>query len=272
MVLKGIALPQRISVVGVEELNELEANCENIYSAEVCSSAVLAAMGCCHSLLVNKSEIVGDPMELATFIESGFMIDDVDGMHSEKLEAHYKIRKRYAFSSALKRMSVLAESAGGNYTVFSKGAPEVLMDKLSVVPELYAETYQFHMTRGKRVIAIAYKPLPVGSVSSSREMKRADMERELRFLGFLVFDCNLKPDSKSVIKELLASDHRVVMITGDSPYTAADVSRRLGMTKNENLLLSVVVKDSANWAVVWRPGQIIMKSLNSLLMIAEYPS
>ena len=44
------------------------------------------------------------------------------------------------------------------------------------------------------------------------------------------------------------------MITGDSPYTAADVSRRLGMTKSENLLMSQYVKDNNNWGFIWRPG------------------
>ena len=55
------------------------------------------------------------------------------------------------------------------------------------------------------------------------------MEKDLHFSGFLIFDCDLKPDSKSVMKELVASQHKVVMITGDSPYTACEVARRTGM-------------------------------------------
>jgi magnesium-transporting ATPase (P-type) len=44
---------------------------------------------------------------------------------------------------------------------------------------------------------------------------------------FYLYD--LKADSKSVVRELLKSAHRVVMITGDSAYTAANVGDKLGI-------------------------------------------
>jgi hypothetical protein len=38
-----------------------------------------------------------------------------------------------------------------------KGAPEVLERMLVVVPNNYATTYRYHMSAGRRVIALAYK-------------------------------------------------------------------------------------------------------------------
>ena len=61
----------------------------------------------------------------------------------------------------------------------------------------------------------------------------------------------------SVMKELIASDHKIIMITGDSSLTAADVSRRCGITKSENLLLSELVedpKDPKKSTLVWKSG------------------
>ena len=150
-----------------------------------------------------------------------------------------KVKHRYPFSSALKRMSVLvecylpAEQKAGLF-IFTKGAPEVLAEHLIEIPVFYHETYVHHMTRGKRVLALAYRSISSASVQSLQELRdapRSKVETDLVFAGFLVFDCDLKADSKSVVKELRNSDHRVVMITGDSAYTAADVAAKLGMTR-----------------------------------------
>ena len=43
----------------------------------------------------------------------------------------------------------------------------------------------------------------------------------------------MKVDSKSVIKELQSSDHKVIMITGDSVYTAVDVAKRLSIISKQ---------------------------------------
>jgi magnesium-transporting ATPase (P-type) len=151
-----------------------------------------------------------------------------------------KVKHRYPFSSSLKRMSVIAEvsipSKGETgLFVFVKGAPEVLAAHLLEVPSFYQETYIHHMTRGKRVLAMAYRQVFSANMSRAqqdlRDAPRSKAESGLTFAGFLLFDCDLKADSKSVIRELRSSDHRVIMITGDSSYTAADVAAKLGMTR-----------------------------------------
>ena len=137
-------------------------------------------------------------------------------------------------------MSVIAEcsipsKAETGLFVFVKGAPEVLAAHLSEIPPFYQETYVHHMTRGKRVLAMAYRQVFSANMSRAqqdlRDSPRSKAESGLTFAGFLLFDCDLKADSKSVIRELRSSDHKVIMITGDSSYTAADVAAKLGMTR-----------------------------------------
>ena len=127
-----------------------------------------------------------------------------------------------------------AEQKAGLF-VFTKGAPEVLAEHLIKIPAFYHETYVHHMTRGKRVLALAYRSVfsanPAQTLQELRDAPRSKVETDLVFAGFLVFDCDLKADSKSVVKELRNSDHKVIMITGDSAYTAADVAAKLGMTR-----------------------------------------
>jgi cation-transporting ATPase 13A1 len=169
-----------------------------------------------------------------------------------------KIKRKFPFSSALKRMSVVAEISNVNdnkkispkFFVFTKGAPELILKFLKIVPSFYTATYCYHMSRGKRVLAIAYKELNTNLLAIDR-FHRGEMESELIFAGFLVFDCDLKVDSKSVIKELKNSNHSVVMITGDSVYTAADVARKLNMFRtNSTATTTTVASTSSSYSVL----------------------
>jgi cation-transporting ATPase 13A1 len=53
---------------------------------------------------------------------------------------------------------------------------------------------------------------------------REEAESDLIFCGFIVAECPLKSDTKSVIDELLNSSHEVKMITGDNALTAAFIA------------------------------------------------
>ena len=76
-----------------------------------------------------------------------------------------KIFHRHHFSSALKRMCVVAgrtQNAGSSETTFFasvKGAPETVKTMLASVPPRYEETYLKLSRRGARVLALAFKEL-----------------------------------------------------------------------------------------------------------------
>ncbi|CAM9633166.1 unnamed protein product [Ectocarpus sp. 4 AP-2014] len=114
--------------------------------------------------------------------------------------------------------------------VVAKGAPESLEPLLSDAPPNYRSTFLHHMGQGSRVLALAYRALePRVDLATCRRMRRSSAERGLRFGGFLVLGCPLKPDAPYVVRELRESSHSVCMITGDGALTAADVARQVGM-------------------------------------------
>ena len=260
------------------------------------SDLVLAIMGACHDLMVPTApglggDLVGDPLEVASMGASGYRYqrsaagDGMTVITNDSSGIELRVRAKYPFSSDLKRMSVVVDiatsgiegqasavssfsgsssssSRGGNRKsfVFCKGAPEVIVAHLATVPDYYTATYYHHMCRGRRVLALAYKPVAADGKGSSKQ-PRSVVESGLLFAGFLVFDCDLKADSKSVIRELRSSSHQVVMITGDSVYTAADVARRLTMLKTSDkqkstpmaLIIHVAKSaDDAHPELVWR--------------------
>ena len=68
---------------------------------------------------------------------------------------------------------------------------------------------------------------------------RADVEKDMFFLGFLILENKVKPATPGVISELRNANVRCVMITGDNVVTACAVAKGCNMVQpNETLLLA----------------------------------
>jgi cation-transporting ATPase 13A1 len=278
MILRGIVAPIQLPLaIHKSEFKSLASSVELDVSTIVHPSnvpdIVITCMATCHSLIQRRDgRFLGDPLEIAameasqcqfevnakTNQSSGFRGGSLPCVIHKEKNIRCQLRKRFPFTSNLKRMSVIVEvseagsSAATSTVVFTKGAPEVLAEFIKNLPTNYTKTYIHHMVRGKRTLALAYKPLNNKAdedlVSSEiGRFSRDEVERDLIFLGFLVFDCDLKADSKSVIKELRQSNHKLIMITGDSTHTAADVARRLGMMKSSTKLLNLQLSKNGEY-------------------------
>jgi magnesium-transporting ATPase (P-type) len=107
------------------------------------------------------------------------------------------------------KKGAMGDSKGGvgeKMMVFTKGAPEVMEKFLETVPPYYHQCYQYHMSRGKRVLALACKTLH-SAASKHSFPPRSVAESQLEFISFILFDSDLKIDTRSVVKELLSSTY-----------------------------------------------------------------
>ena len=210
---------------------------------------VLRVMVACQSLaslpgynekLSDSDNLIGDPLEKAVLYGCGWSLlpnsmvaPPQSFLSSPNSPGMIHIQHRFAFTSKLKRMTVIAKDLSDKKTwALTKGAPETLKQYFdtSSLPPSYDSVSRYHMSHGQRVLAMGYKEL--GSkvtVSAWKKRGREAIEANLIFAGFLVLDCPLKPDSRKVIKELRSSGHDVVMITGDAVLTAAEVARQVGI-------------------------------------------
>jgi cation-transporting ATPase 13A1 len=225
-----------------------------------------------HALVkLDEGEIVGDPMEKATLAALGWSLGKNDTLAAKPgiaatggTAGTVQVKRRFQFSSALKRQSSVAsvnamDPKTGNKIkgtfIGVKGAPETIMKMLVKVPKDYEETYKYFTRRGSRVLALAYRQLTIDNELGSgkiNDLKRENVEADLTFAGFLVLQCPLKDDAKLSVQMLNESSHRVVMITGDNPLTAVHVAREVEIVDREVLILDAPEHNEGGEKLVWK--------------------
>ena len=130
------------------------------------------ALAAAHALVrLDDGTIVGDPMERTTLdalswqLAKGDQVSPVDASAPHRTQII--IRRRFQFSSALKRMSTVSSLPNGRCLIATKGAPETIRTMLASVPAGYDDTFKWFTRRGSRVLALGYKemdPMPLDKV------------------------------------------------------------------------------------------------------------
>eukprot|EP00440_Ansanella_granifera_P044786 gb/GFBE01048540.1/.p1 GENE.gb/GFBE01048540.1/~~gb/GFBE01048540.1/.p1 ORF type:complete len:1465 (+),score=367.68 gb/GFBE01048540.1/:1-4395(+) len=176
-----------------------------------------------------------------------------------------EIVQRFHFASQLQRMSVVGKvsAADGIFSIpglegggkpghyaLVKGSPEAIRALLAknAIPEWYDRSHTDLSERGLRVLALAYRPLQDSNVD---KLAREEVEAELWFAGFIAFECLARKDSALVVGALRESDHKVAMLTGDSPLTALHIGRTCGITDGNLPGLLLTCSQESSPAVEW---------------------
>jgi cation-transporting ATPase 13A1 len=166
-----------------------------------------------------------------------------DSQNAAKTNTHtVKITTRHHFASKLQRMSVVCQvkdfDAGegkkrSGQVCLVKGSPEALMPLIDNCPTWFEESYRHMAERGMRVLALALKWAP--EETDAKSQPREWVESKLTFAGFISFACKTRADSPTVIKALIQSEHKVIMVTGDSALTALHVAGECGICDRQIL-------------------------------------
>lgn len=220
----------------------------------------LYAMATCHSLTIIDGVLSGDPLELVminsveweltepgpdehsrfdmlcptiVYPKSKQLTSSFD-LESGKMSSSEQIGivRQFTFSSSLQRMSVIVRQLGADhFDIYSKGAPEMIASLCAAdsVPKDFPDKLNSYTRHGYRVLAVAYKPLPVRvTYTKVQRIDRERVERDLIFLGLIVMENRIKPETGPAIKILKEANIRSVMVTGDNMLTAMSVARECG--------------------------------------------
>uniref|UniRef100_A0A8U7M769 Cation-transporting ATPase n=1 Tax=Corvus moneduloides TaxID=1196302 RepID=A0A8U7M769_CORMO len=210
---------------------------------------VFKALAVCHSLIVWEGKIQGDPLDVKMFEATNWVklcFAPVEGI---------TILHQFPFSSALQRMSVIAQEIGGDPQAFIKGAPEIvaMLCRAETVPSNFESKLLLYTAQGFRVIGLACKSLQAGKLPAA--LTRKEVESDLTFLGLLIMENRLKRETKPALEELSAACIRSVMVTGDNIQTAITVAKNAGMiapTQRVILVEANKVPGSFSASITWK--------------------
>ncbi|KAF4959932.1 hypothetical protein FGADI_1435 [Fusarium gaditjirri] len=210
--------------------------------------AALRTMATCHSLRSVDDELVGDPLDLKMFEFTRWTYEEGKQSASDEDEEQgglapsiarppngnieLGVQKSFEFVSNLRRASVIVRQFGQKSgDIFVKGAPEAMKEicRPESFPDDYDELLSWYTHKGYRVIGVASRHLKKLSWVKAQKMTRTEVESDLDFVGFIVFENKLKPTTAAVLEELLASNIGAVMVTGDNILTAISVARECGL-------------------------------------------
>ena len=194
-------------------------------------------------------------------------VDEIDRV----MEDHYElgIVRRFDFVPKLQRMSVITKNVNENfYKVFCKGSPEKLRDLClpETIPETFNDTLNKYAIKGFRVLAMAFKTIKMSYIQS-QQITRDKAENKMIFLGLLIVQNKLKPETRPTLNLLESAGLKMVMATGDNILTAISVSKECELIKKNSLVYSCEIEGNQ---LVWNavenfdeendPGEFIIEA------------
>jgi magnesium-transporting ATPase (P-type) len=141
-----------------------------------------------------------------------------------------------------------------------------MISMIKDLPSNYDDIYLHYAREGSRVLCLGYKELGNLSHQELRDLTRDDVESSLHFAGFIIISCPLKPDTKSVIREIMNASHHITMITGDNPLTACHVASQLKLIDKRNSI--VLSKNESNHNNEWQWTSVMNEKLTKPLKYA----
>lgn len=187
-----------------------------------------------------KWELSGDPTEAALLVAGA-----KGGLTQESLNESYFRIDELPFDSDRKCMSVICDNHKGETFVFTKGAPDVIIEKCTKIytskgivdldeagAKRILKANDDLAMEALRVLGVAYKRL------NSRSYKHSEVEKDLVFVGLIGMIDPPRREALDAVRKCRLAGIKPVMITGDHKITAAAIARELNIAQEGERVLT----------------------------------
>ena len=177
-----------------------------------------------------KPSGVGNPTEVALLLWL-----NEQGMDYISLRNQAKTVNQLTFSTERKYMATLVDSSVLNTRVlYVKGAPEIVMGKCNLEEsrvKQYNEQLLAYQNQAMRTLGVAYKVISENSSTDCAELVK---EGGLTFMGIFAISDPIRSDVPDAVKKCQSAGIRVKIVTGDTPGTATEIARQIGLWTSED--------------------------------------
>ena len=180
-----------------------------------------------------KPQVLGNPTEGALLLWL-----NGKGVDYRTIRENTKVVEELPFSTERKYMATVVESTAlaGNKDLYVKGSQEIIyslcktsdVDKQTIDEHLFA-----YQNRAMRTLGFAYQVLEVNDKTITDGKVIAS---SLHFIGVAAIADPVRIDVPNAVKECLDAGINVKIVTGDTPGTAKEIGRQIGLwneTDNE---------------------------------------
>ena len=181
-----------------------------------------------------KVKTLGNPTEAALLLW-------LNGQHQNYLELRENatILDQLTFSTERKYMATIVKASQGEQLLYIKGAPEIVFSKCSRVLTAeglkpvaeYGEEVEkqllAYQNQARRTLGFAYKTINCKGGDCIEKFAESD----LIFLGIVAISDPVRPDVPAAVQRCLNAGIDVKIVTGDTPATAREIGRQIGIWK-----------------------------------------
>ena len=174
----------------------------------------------------NKPQILGNPTEDALLLWL-----NKKGVDYRSIRESIKTIAEVPFSTERKYMATIVESVAlkGKKVLYVKGAPEIvfgLCKATAISKENVESQLTEYQNRAMRTLGFAYQVLDDGDKAIEHNKIVAD---KLCFIGVAAIADPVRVDVPSAVKECVDAGISVKVVTGDTPGTAKEIARQIGL-------------------------------------------
>lgn len=203
-----------------------------------------------------KPSVLGNPTEgaLLLWLRS-------QGENYETLRAGATRLEELPFTTERKYMATVVRSASGKDVLYVKGAPEIVFgmcaDTSGVTKaEIDAQLLEYQ-NQAMRTLGFAYQELQPGDATISDGKVTAT---GLRFIGIVAISDPVRAEVPDAVREVLDAGIKVKIVTGDTPGTAKEIGRQIGLwddsrDTDRNIITGVEFAELSDSALFDRVGR-----------------
>lgn len=173
----------------------------------------------------DKPQVLGNPTEGALLLWL-----KANGMDYQELRRSTGRLEELPFTTERKYMATVARSASGKRILYVKGAPEIVFgmcrDTNGVTKEEIDAQLLEYQNQAMRTLGFAYQEVQEGDATIADGLMAAN---NLTFLGIVAIADPVRADVPAAVREVLDAGIKVKIVTGDTPGTAKEIGRRIGL-------------------------------------------
>lgn len=226
---------------GTLTLNQMKVDDVKLYAKAISKEIIHEGMAVNSTAAIDTKDnkVLGNPTEGALLLWL-----KEQGVNYMAYRESAKVIKEIPFSTERKYMATLVESTvlQGKKILYVKGAPEIILSLCEVPDNINKVEIDAHLleyqNRAMRTLGFACRVLD----DSENVIEDCRIvANNLQFIGIVAIADPVRPEVPAAVKECVDAGINVKIVTGDTPATAREIGRQIGLWEKTDSERNIII-------------------------------